>query len=77
MVGLTLGTLGHFSSFYYFFLGLVLEASLCECSIDRTELISLKTRILLFLYYEKMMIDETKSQALMRVNGTFLMSVFI
>jgi hypothetical protein len=34
MVGLTLGTLGHL-----FFLRLVLVvASLCECSIDRTEL---------------------------------------
>ena len=57
MVGLTIGTLGHFFS------KLVLEvASLCECSFVRTELCPGG-----FMGNEKMMIVETKSQALNRI----------
>jgi len=64
MVGLTLGTLDHL------FLELVLVASLCDCSFDRTELCQG-----VCMWSEKMMIVETKSQALNRIFGTFLMSV--
>ena len=68
MKGLTLGTLGHI---FLLLLKLVLEASLCDCSFGRTELVLWCPA---FNWWEN---DDykTKSQALIRISDTFLMCV--
>ena len=74
MIGLTLGTLGHSIPFFY---ELVRKRRFCDCSIDRTGLVAFGDIIFCDFKSEKMMIIETKSQALIRVCDTFLMSVII
>jgi hypothetical protein len=81
IVGLTLGTLGHFF-FFLFFLSSCWKRRFCDCSFVRTELVPRGLTfyfiaIFIFFLIEKVMIDETKSQALIRIYDTFLMSVII